>query len=162
MWDSINCAISAEWRTQKLWSCFNFKFQKYKRFLTPYQHSRLPLKCWMYTCIYVPSFLLCAFLPQGESGNRGPSGKSGERGSPGAVGPPGNPGPAGENGLSVSSLQLLSIDTPFTCAMCNDKWLLCCLYHFFVIKMISQCGCKNFWQEVNLCNWHWEFNEYLQ
>ena len=29
MWDSINCTISAEWRTQKLWSCFNFKFYKY-------------------------------------------------------------------------------------------------------------------------------------
>ena len=29
MWDSGNCVISAEWRTQKLWSCFSFKFQKY-------------------------------------------------------------------------------------------------------------------------------------
>ena len=29
MWDSINCAISAEWRTQKLWPCWYFKFYKY-------------------------------------------------------------------------------------------------------------------------------------
>ena len=30
MWDSINCIISAEWWTQKLWwSCFNFKLYKY-------------------------------------------------------------------------------------------------------------------------------------
>ena len=70
VWDSINCAIFAEWRTQKLWSCFNFKLYKYKShfrliifmslcihnmlsggnqtdgntleiFLTPYQNSRL-------------------------------------------------------------------------------------------------------------------------
>ena len=35
MWDSINCAIFAEWRTQKLWSCFNFKF--YKIILSTFQ-----------------------------------------------------------------------------------------------------------------------------
>ena len=29
MWDSNNRAISAEWQTQKLWSCFKFKFYKY-------------------------------------------------------------------------------------------------------------------------------------